>query len=287
MDFKISDALTELAGFLASFLATGSVAFRYVLLRDDAAAEPAIARPAADRAALFGFIGALVTLLMYVMFDVRETAADKQISMLKVITGSGASTLEALCIALVVIGLGLALANVRFGWALAAGGVIVGPLINIFYGQWSRAVNPIHRLSGGLWIGTLFIMLMAGFTTIMHSDLEPVRRGTLAANMVHRFSPLALSAFALLAVTGVITAWKHLKRLDALWTTAYGGTLIAKLCVVLIVVGLGAWNWRRQRPLLGTESAAGVLRRSATAEVIAATIVLVITSVLVSLPSPK
>jgi putative copper export protein len=287
MDFKFSDALTELAGFLASFLATGAVAFRYVLLRDDAAAETAIARPAAHRAALFGFVGALATLLMYVMFDVRQTAADKQISMIRVITGNGASILEALCIALVVIGLGLALANVRFGWALAAGGVIVGPFINIFYGQWFRAVNPIHRLSGGLWIGTLFIMLMAGFTTIMRSDLPPIRRGALAASMVHRFSPLALSAFALLAFTGVVTAWKHLKRLDALWTTAYGWTLIAKLCVVLVVVGLGAWNWRRQRPLLGTESAAGVLRRSATAEVVAATIVLVITSVLVSLPSPR
>jgi putative copper export protein len=287
MDFKISEALTELAGFLASFLATGAVAFRYVLLRDDAAAEPAIARPAAHRAALFGFAGALATPVMYLLFDVRETAADKQISMLRVITGSGASMLEALCIVLVMIGLGLALANVRFGWALAAGGVIIGPLINLFYGNWFRAVNPIHRLSGGLWIGTLFIMLMAGFTTIMQSDLLPVRRGDLAATMVHRFSPLALSAFALLAVTGLITAWKHLKRLDALWTTAYGWTLIAKLCVVLIVIALGAWNWRRQRPLLGSESAAGVLRRSATFEVIAATIVLVITSVLVSLPSPR
>jgi putative copper export protein len=75
--------------------------------------------------------------------------------------------------------------------------------------------------------------------------------------------------------------------LSNLWSTPYGYTLIAKLCVVLVVVGLGAWNWRKQRPLLGTESAAAVLRRSATAELIAATVVLAITSVLVSLPSPK
>jgi putative copper export protein len=287
MDFKISDALTELAGFLASFAATGAVAFRYVLLRGDAAAEPAIALPAARRAALIGFIGALATAIMYVMLDLRQTAEDKQSSIVAVITGKGETMLETLCIALVVIGLGLALSRVRFGWALAAGGVIVGPLINVFYGEWTHAVNPIHRLAGGLWIGTLFIMLMAGFTTILHSDLDPLSRGALAASMVHRFSPLALGAFALLAFTGVTTAWRHLKVIDNLWKTSYGVTLIVKLCVVAVVIGLGAWNWRRQRPLLGTESAAGVLRRSATAEVIAATVVLIITSVLVSLPSPR
>jgi putative copper export protein len=142
-------------------------------------------------------------------------------------------------------------------------------------------------LSGGLWIGTLFILLVAGFTTILQSDMPPMRRGTIAANMVHRFSPFALTAFATLALSGLITAWRHLKRIDALWTTAYGWTLVAKLCVVLVVVGLGAWNWRRQRPLLGTESAAAVLQRSAIAEVVAATVVLLITSVLVSLPSPR
>lgn len=286
MDFTISEALTELTGFLAAFFTTGAVAFRYVVLRADAAAEVDIARRAAQRAAVFGFIGALVTTILYLL-TLPRLAAKNHTSIAGAITGNGATLIQTLCIALAVIGLALALAHVRLGWALAAAGVVVGPLTSLFYGQWSRAVNPIHRLAGGLWIGTLFIMLVAGFTTILHSDLPPIRRGSIAANMVHRFSPLALSAFAILGLTGVITAWTHLKRLDALWTTAYGLTLIAKLCVVLIVVGLGAWNWRRQRPLLGTESAAAVLRRSATAEVVAATIVLVITSVLVSLPSPR
>jgi putative copper export protein len=287
MDFKLLEALTELAGFLASFLATGAVAFRYVVLRGDAATEVAIARRAAHRAAVLGFIGALATMLMYVTIDLPQAAEKKHTTIANVITGSGNKMVESLCIALIVLGLALALAHVRAGWALAAGGVVVGPLTNLFYGEWSRAVNPIHRLAGGLWIGTLFILLMAGFTTVLHSDLAPIRRGALAANMVHRFSPFALSAFAILGLSGLTTAWQHLKRIDALWTTEYGWTLIAKLCVVLVVVSVGAWNWRRQRPLLGTESATGMLRRSATIEVTAATIVLVITSVLVSLPSPK
>jgi putative copper export protein len=287
MDFKASEALTELAGFLASFLATGAIGFYYVVLRADAVEEVAVARRAAHRAAVLGFIGALVTAIMYVTMDLPQIAARSHTSIAAAITSSGPTLIGAVCLALIVLGFALALGHVRLGWALAAAGVIIGPLTNLFYGQWSRAVNPVHRLAGGLWIGTLFLMLMAGFTATLHSDLPPIRRGSVAANMVHRFSPLALVAFAFLGITGLTTAWTHLKRLNALWTTAYGVTLIAKLFVVLIVVALGAWNWRKQRPLLGTESAAAVLRRSATAEVIAATIVLVITSVLVSLPSPK
>lgn len=287
MDFEFSEALTELIGFLASFLATGAIGFRYVVLRADAAEEVAVARRAASRAAVLGFAGAIVTAIMYVTMSLPRIAARSHTSLAGAITSSGPTLIGAICLALIVIGFALALGHVRLGWALAAAGVVIGPLTNLFYGQWLRAVNPVHRLAGGLWIGTLFLMLMAGFTAVLHSDLPPIRRGSIAANMVHRFSPLALIAFAILGITGLTTAWTHLKRINALWTTAYGWTLIAKLVVVLVVVALGGWNWRKQRPLLGTESAAAVLRRSATAEVIAATIVLVITSVLVSLPSPK
>jgi len=104
---------------------------------------------------------------------------------------------------------------------------------------------------------------------------------------VARFSNLALAAGALLGVTGVITAWRHLKSWSALWTTSYGYAFDVKMCFVAVVAALGAWNWRRMRPRLGTEEAAGALRRSATAELVFAGIVLVITAVLVSLPSPK
>jgi putative copper export protein len=131
------------------------------------------------------------------------------------------------------------------------------------------------------------VLLVAGLGTILKSAVPPERRGRIAADMIDAFSPFALVSFAILAIFGVITAWRHLKHIAALWTTPYGFALIVKLLMVGVVVALGMFNWRRQRPLLGTEDAAAGLRRYAIAELVAASVVLVITAILVSLPSPR
>src|SRR5207248_1647930 len=141
-----------------------------------------------------------------------------------------------------------------------------------------------HVLAGGLWLGTLFVLVVAGLSVLLKYEEHRDLRGGVVADMVNAFSPLALGGGALVVVFGVWAAFRELKPLSALWTTPYGYTLIAKLCVVVLVFSLGAWNWRRQRPRLGTEAAAQSVRRSATFELIAATIVLVITSIMLSLP---
>ena len=105
--------------------------------------------------------------------------------------------------------------------------------------------------------------------------------------MVNRFSPVALSMGGIVVLFGAITAWRHLPTVASLWETPYGRTLIIKLVFVGTVFLLGAFNWRRQRPSLGTEPAAFSIRRSAALELSVAAIVLVVTSILVSLPSPK
>jgi putative copper export protein len=138
-----------------------------------------------------------------------------------------------------------------------------------------------------MWIGTLFMLVVAGLGTVLSGAVAPRQRGALTAAMVRAFSPVALGSAALLATMGVITAWQHLHRLEALWTTPYGYALIAKLCAVGGVLLLGAYNWRRQSPRLGDEASAGSLRHSATTELMAALVVLIVTAILVSLPSPK
>jgi putative copper export protein len=111
-------------------------------------------------------------------------------------------------------------------------------------------------------------------------------RGPVTAEMVNGFSPLALTCGPLLVLTGVITALLHLRPFSALWSTAYGYALLVKLGLVAVVFALGAWNWRRQRPHLGSAEAGERIRRSSIMELTVATLVLVVTAVLVSLPAP-
>jgi putative copper export protein len=114
-----------------------------------------------------------------------------------------------------------------------------------------------------------------------------VSRAELVGELVNSFSPLALAAASIVAITGFTTAWLHLKRLSSLWTTGYGVTLVVKLIFVAIVAMLGAWNWRRVRPSLGGSGSEETIRRSATMDLTVGAIVLIVTSVLVTLPSPK
>ena len=113
------------------------------------------------------------------------------------------------------------------------------------------------------------------------------RTQPLPEGAIPEVAPLALVAASIVAISGATTAWLHLKRISALWTTSYGIALVIKLLLVLTVALLGAWNWRRVRPSLGSEGTEHVIRKSATMELTFAALVLVATSVLVSLPSPR
>jgi len=169
--------------------------------------------------------------------------------------------------------------------AQQAVGLIGSELSVVLAGRWAGLVNPVHQLLAGLWLGTLSVMIIAGIAPVMRGP--STLRGPIVADMVNGFSPLALSCGPLVVLTGVITALMHLHPFASLWSTAYGYALLIKLCLVAVVFTLGAWNWRRQRPQLGSEKAAGLIRRSSVMELTVATLVLVVTAVLVSLPAPR
>jgi putative copper export protein len=285
------DPLIELLGFIASFLAVGAVGFRLrviarVLARTANAGDRRLLQDSAARAASLGLVGAVISTVLFAT-RLPALAARQHVTVGHMLTSSTRTQLQAAMVLAVLIGLGLAVRRVGSGWWLAAIGVIVGPLNGAFFGQWNRLVVPIHRLAGGLWIGTLFMLVIAGLGTVLRSALPSERRGAMAAELVNAFSPLALVSAGVLATFGVITAWQHLHTIAALWSTPYGVTLIVKLLVVGVVLALGAWNWRRQKPLLGSEAGAVNLRRTATHELAAAGVVLAISAILVSLPSPK
>jgi putative copper export protein len=283
------EPIIQLIGFIGSFLACGAVGFRFAAVRGHFAAAPdaaerAVYLRAIRRAGIIGLIGAVISLLMF-FHDLPGLAARTHVTSAQAIHGTTLALLVML--ACQIIGFAIASGHVFIGWLLAALGVFGAALRGIFFGPISRLVNPVHVLVAGLWIGTLFVVVVAGLVSVLRDEPVRARRGAIVADLVNGFSPLALTCGGLVVLSGLTTAWTHLKKLDALWTTPYGYTLMVKLCVVAFVFGLGAWNWRRVRPSLGSEEAAISIRRSSTRELTAASIVLMITAILVSLPNPK
>jgi putative copper export protein len=280
----------EYLGFVAAFLGAGAIGFRFSALRgrlgSASADERLLYAQAARRAALLGLLGVAIGAVLFAT-RLPGMAVRQHTTVAHLLTGSPPVVTQVSLLLVAIVGFALAAGGAGVGWPLAAVGVIGGTFRSAFFGQWDRLINPIHELAAGMWIGTLFVLVVVGLAGALRSGLAPARRGTAIAGMVNAFSPLALGSAAVLVTFGVITAWRHLKGLASLWTTPYGYALIAKLCVVLVVFALGAWNNRRQLPKLGTERAAVALRRSASTELAVAAVVLAITAVLVSLPSPN
>jgi len=282
-----SDPAKEFVGFVALFLGAGAIGFRYFALRGwRIETDRPFYDDAARRAAGLGIVGVLLSLIM-VWIALPGLAARKHISAAAFATSDPATMMQIGFLVLALIGYALAAGTINAGWPLAAIGIVAGALRQIFLGQWSRLVNPVHSLAAGLWLGTLLVLVVAGLSALLRHEPTRDRRGAIAADMVNGFSPLALTMGGIVVVFGLITAWRHLHVLSNLWSTPYGYTLIVKLLLVASVFALGAWNWRRQRPTLGTEGAATSIRRSSMAELTVATVVLIVTAVLVSLPAPK
>ncbi len=142
-------------------------------------------------------------------------------------------------------------------------------------------LHALHLLGGGLWLGTLFTMFRAGLVIARDADATDV------AEMVAAFSPLALVGAALAIGAGSLLAFAYIGDFAALWGTNYGRALLIKLCLLAAAMALGAWNWRRVRPRLGSPAATADLRRSAGLELLIGLALIAVTAVLVALPAPK
>lgn len=144
----------------------------------------------------------------------------------------------------------------------------------------SVAVQAAHVWGAGLWLGTLFVVIVAGIPSL---GTETAGEGS-AASMVDAFSPMAMMGVATIAASGALSAVFYLETPNQLWSSTYGRTLLLKIGLFLAVGACGAYNWRRVRPALRSTGAAGVLIRWARVELVLALVVVIVTSVLVALP---
>jgi putative copper export protein len=287
--FSYTDALMELIRFVGSFLAIGAIGFRFgIVRRTRGMTDEARTILRADNAALIGILGVLLLVLSALGGPYLSAIADNKSFAEALPRNLNPFEFKLTMLAVAFIGFALVRATPSFGWILAAIAVLFAILQPLYTGRnFSGRVNAVHVLAASSWLGTLLILSLVGIRGLIRSTASGAQRAQLVADLVNSFSPLALTASMIVAITGATTAWLHLKRISALWTTSYGLALVIKLVLVLIVVLLGAWNWKRVRPSLGSEGTEHTIRRSSTMELTFAALVLIATSVLVTLPSPR
>ena len=153
-------------------------------------------------------------------------------------------------------------------------------------------VDTLHVLAVSAWLGGLALLLFA--VPIAVRALDRGERLPLVAAATGRFSRLALSAVALLLLSGIVQSIALVGAFDALVETAYGRLVLAKIVLFLGLISFGAYNQRRLLPRLRVvadggeepDRAAALLRRSVACEVALALVVLGLASVLVTTEPP-
>src|SRR5688500_8650617 len=118
----------------------------------------------------------------------------------------------------------------------------------------------LHLVSGSLWLGGIGLLVLlwwpvVGFTR--RGSRQAIARGVLVP-----FGRIATGAFLVAVATGLVSLVTQLGRVAALWDTAYGRLLAAKIVVVGLIAAASFLHARRLRPqLLGGDASDGVDRR--------------------------
>jgi copper transport protein len=235
-DFAVAIAfwLAKVIVYVGLFAGIGGVAFGAFV-----APVPSAAAKVARTAVVAGLVAAIVSLGLEGIDALGRglaSLADPDVWAAGWQTSYGTTVIVA-CAAFVIALLGerqqrwrrptafVALAGV--GLALAASGhaSAASP-------QWlMRPLVFVHTVAITWWLGALIPL-----AAIIHAGGE-ARRDALA-----RFTRFIPYAVVLLIVSGPILAWVQVEEVSALWSTAYGRVLLAKLTLVVILLLVAAVN---------------------------------------------
>jgi putative copper export protein/methionine-rich copper-binding protein CopC len=285
--------LVRWAHFMGLLVVIGAAAFYWFVL--GGATKAGLATPVAEDSAVrargVAMIGRLLAQWAALRANVVDPSAMPLGRLLRDSSWGHAWMLEAGALAVAIIGLHIArrAGSPRVGWGIAAIASIVlavAPALSGHAAVPETAVPLIadvaHVLSAGSWMGALLVLLVAGLPAARRAP-EPARAMT---PLVNAFSSCALASAAILVLTGIAATWRNVESLSALVSSPYGRILLLKLGVLAIAALIGLYNWRRARPALVTSGDDTAIRRAMRAELAAAAVILLVTAVLVAIPTP-
>jgi copper transport protein len=105
---------------------------------------------------------------------------------------------------------------------------------------WTTSADFLHLLAASIWIGALVHIGLAMPRWL--DDLKGAPRTLFAAESFRRFSLLAVVSVGILMVSGIFSALAQFTAWEQLWDTTYGWALVAKLALMLPLLGVGALN---------------------------------------------
>jgi copper transport protein len=111
--------------------------------------------------------------------------------------------------------------------------------------------DVVHVAAASVWLGGLVALGLA------------LRRGG-SADLLRRFSNIAVVSVAVLGAAGVVRALSELNSFSQLWTTGYGRALLVKTGLLAVLVAIGWVNRYRLVPRRSVEG----LRRNVAAELV-------------------
>lgn len=147
--------------------------------------------------------------------------------------------------------------------------------------------HGLHVIAAGWWIGALAIILLV--TTGADFERDVQARLSLA-QVVTRFSPIAIVAVSVLATAGLVATWRHVLVPAGLqgFASPYGLALAAKVAAFAGAALCGLYNWRVLTPAIeASPDATRQFRIVAWLEVSLGVLAIVLTALLGTLSMPE
>lgn len=215
--------------------------------------------------------------------DVVRAVIDTRFGEVALLRAAVAAGLAAAAVAAAVRG-SRALETVVLALAAAALATPVAVSHASVSGRLATLADTAHIAAAATWIGGLAFVTAALL-------LAGAERWTLARTAVPRFSRVAVIAVGVVIAGGIVNAYEQVRSWSALWETTYGRLVLAKIALLLPLLGLGALNNRYAVPRLRAAIASAAEQRRflrvVGAELALMTSIIAVTAVLVSAPPAR
>lgn len=142
-------------------------------------------------------------------------------------------------------------------------------------------MDAVHVGAASVWTGGLVFVALA---LALSTD-----RGAVAAEVLPRFSRVAVASVGVVVLTGALGGLRELDGVGNLFSTRYGWHLVVKIGLAVLLIGVGGLNrWTlRSKPSIGSAPVVRRMRRQIGVELVLLAGVVAATTLLIAEPPAR